>query len=129
MMTKTALLVLIVLISCLILANLLLSTEDFDLQTIKKAIKKNPRYSTSKEVRWFKIIIMSKHKKREKIQVTLPLTLVDLFFNCTKEKELKIDCDDYDLDLRKLYKELKEAGPMSLIEITGEDGILKVWLE
>jgi len=128
-MTKTALLVLIVLISCLILANLLLSTEDFDLQTIKKAIKKNPRYSTSKEVRWFKIIIMSKHKKREKIQVTLPLTLVDLFFNCTKEKELKIDCDDYDLDLRKLYKELKEAGPMSLIEITGEDGILKVWLE
>lgn len=128
-MKKTALLVLIVVISCLILSNLLLSTEDFDLQTIKKAIKKNPRYSASKEVRWFKIIIMSKDKKREKVQVTLPLTLVDLFFNCTKEKELIIDCDDYDLDLRKLYKELKKAGPMSLIEITGEDGILKVWLE
>jgi hypothetical protein len=129
MMRKTALLVLVGVISCLILANLLLSIEDFDLQTIKKAVKKNPRYSASKEVRWFKIIITSKHKKREKIQVTLPLTLVDLFFNCTKEKELKIDCDDYDLDLRKLYKELKKAGSMSLIEITGEDAILKVWLE
>lgn len=128
-MRKTALLVLVGVISCLILANLLLSIEDFDLQTIKKAVKKNPRYSASKEVRWFKIIITSKHKKREKIQVTLPLTLVDLFFNCTKEKELKIDCDDYDLDLRKLYKELKKAGSMSLIEITGEDAILKVWLE
>jgi hypothetical protein len=129
MMRKTAVLVLVTVISCLILANLLLSKEDFDLQTIKKAIKKNPRYSANKEVRWFKIIITSKHKKREKIQVTLPLTLVDLFFNCTKEKELKIDCDDYDLDLRKLYKELKKEGPMSLIEIKAEDATLKVWLE
>lgn len=128
-MRKIALFVLVAIISCFILTNLLLSTEDFDLQTIKKAVKKNPRYSTNKEVRWFKIIITNKHKKREKIQVTLPLTLVDLFFDCTKEKELKIDCDDYDLDLRKLYKELKKEGPMSLIEITGEDAILKIWLE
>jgi hypothetical protein len=129
MMRKTALLLLVAVISCLILSNLLLSKEDSDLQTIKKAIKKNPRYIANKEVRWFKIIITSKHKKREKIQVTLPLTLVDLFFNCTKEKELKIDCDDYDLDLRKLYKELKKEGPMSLIEIKVENATLKIWFE
>jgi hypothetical protein len=129
MMRKTTLLVLVVVISCFILANLLLGTEDFDLQTIKKAVKKNPLYNANKEVRWFKMIITSKHNQKEKLQVTLPLTLVDLFFDCTKERELKIDCDDYDLDLRKLYRELKKAGPMSLIEITGEDGILKVWLE
>jgi len=128
-MQKKSLLILVVVISCLILADLLLSTEDFDLQTIKKAVKRNPRYSTNKEVRWFKIVITSDHKKREKIQVTLPLTLVDLFFNCTKEKELKIDCDDYDLDLRKLYKELKKEGPTSLIEIKGEDATLRIWLE
>jgi hypothetical protein len=129
MMRKTTLLVLVVVISCFILANLLLGTEDFDLQTIKKAVKKNPLYNANKEVRWFKMIITCKHNQKEKLQVTLPLTLVDLFFDCTKERELKIDCDDYDLDLRKLYRELKKAGPMSLIEITGEDGILKVWLE
>ena len=129
MMRKTALLVLVAVISCFILANLLLGIEDFDLQTIKKAVKKNPRYHADKEVRWFKMIITSKHNKKEKLQVTLPLTLVDLFFSCTNEKDLKIECDDYDLDLRKLYRELKKAGPMSLIEITGEDGILKVWLE
>jgi hypothetical protein len=129
MMRKTTLLVLVVVISCIILANLLLGTEDSDLQTIKKAIKKNPRYDADKEVRWFKMLVKSKHNQKEKLQVTLPLTLVDLFFDCTKERELKIDCDDYDLDLRKLYRELKKAGPMSLIEITGEDGILKVWLE
>lgn len=128
-MRKKAFTVLVMVALCLIFADLLLSSEDFDLQTIKKAVKKNPRYSANKEVRWFKIIITSHHKKREKIQVTLPLTLVDLFFECTKDKELKIDCDDYDLDLRKLYKELKKAGPMSLIEIKSEDSILKVWFE
>jgi hypothetical protein len=129
MMRKTALLGLVVVISCFVLTNLLLSKEDFDLQTIKKAVKKNPRYNADNEVRWFKMIIASKDNKKEKIQVTLPLTLVDLFFDCTKEKELKIDCNDTNVDLRKLYRELKKAGPMSLIEIIGEDGILKVWLE
>ncbi len=128
-MKKTALLVLVVVISCFILANLLLSTEDFDLQTIKKAVKKNPRHNSDREVRWFKMIFTSKDNRKEQIKVTVPLSLVDLFFNCIKEKEMKIECDDYDLDLRKLYKELREAGPMSLIEISSEDGLLKLWLE
>jgi hypothetical protein len=129
MMRKTTLLVLVLAISCIIMANLLLGTEDFDLQTIKKAVKKNPRYDADKEVRWFKMLVASKHTQEEKLQVTLPLTLIDLFFDCTKEKELKIDCNETEIDLRKLYQELKKAGPMSLIEISGEDEILKVWLE
>lgn len=128
-MKKTALLVLVVVISCFILAALLLGTEDSDLQSIKKAVKKNPRYDSNREVRWFKMIFTSRDNKKEQIKVTVPLTLVDLIFGCIKEKEFKIECDDYDLDLRKLYKELREAGPMSLIEISSEDGLLKLWLE
>ncbi len=42
---------------------------------------------------------------------------------------MNIDCGDYDLDLKRLYKELKKAGPKSLIEIKGGDGVLKIWLE
>ena len=128
-MRKTTILVLVAVISCFILAGLLLGKEDFDLQTIKKAVKKNPQYNAGKEVKWLKVLITDREDKIEKVQVTLPLSLVDLLMNCTKNKELKIECDDYDIDLKKLFKELKKAGPMSLIEICGEEATLKIWLE
>jgi len=128
-MKKMTILVLVVVISFFIMASLLLAKEDFDLQTIKKAVKKNPQYKAGKEVKWLKVLIADRQDKSEKVRVTLPISLVELLMNCTKDKELKIDCDDYGLDLKKLFKELKKAGPMSLIEICGEEATLKIWLE
>jgi hypothetical protein len=106
-----------------------IAKEDFDLKTIKKAVKKNPRYRRGQEVHWFKVLIRDGDSRKDKLEITLPLSLVDLLFECTKDKKMNIDCGDYDLNLRKLYKELKRRGPKSLIEIRGEDGVLKIWLE
>ena len=128
-MKKKFMFVLVVFISIILLSNFILAKEDFDLKTIKKAVKKNPQYKKGREVQWFKLLIMDGDNNKDKLEITLPLSLVDLLFECTKDKKMDIDCGDYDLDLRKLYKEIKRRGPKSLIEIRGEDGVLKIWLE
>ena len=128
-MKKTSLFILVVFVLIMLFSAFLLAKEDFDLKTIKKAVKKNPRYKRGQEAQWFKLLIMDGDCKKDKLEITLPLSLVDLLFECTKDKKMNIDCGDYDLDLRKLYKEIKRRGPKSLIEIKGEDGVLKIWLE
>ncbi len=128
-MKKISLFILVVFVSIIVLSNFILAKEDFDLQAIKKAVKRNPQYKKGREVQWFKLLIMDGDCKKDKLEITLPLSLVDLLFECTKDKKMNIDCGDYDLDIRKLYKELKRRGPKSLIEIRGEDGVLKIWLE
>ena len=128
-MKKMSIFLLIVFVSIILVSHVVLAKEDFDLKTIKKAVKKNPQYKRGREVQWFKLLIMDGDHKKDKLEITLPLSLVDLLFECTKDKKMNIDCGDYDLDLRRLYKELKRRGPKSLIEIRGEDGVLKIWLE
>lgn len=128
-MKKTSFIILVVFISTVFLSPFILAKEDFDLKTIKKSIKKNPQYKKGREVQWFKVLIMDNDCKKERLEITLPLSLVDLLFECTKDKKMNIDCGDFDLDLRKLYKEIKRRGPKSLLEIRGEDGVLKIWLE
>ena len=128
-MKKTSFFILIVFISLVFLSPSILANEDFDLKTIKKAVKKNPQYKKGREVQWFKVLIMDNDCKKDKLEITLPLSLVDLLFECTKDKKMNIDCGDYDLNLRKLYKEIKRRGPKSLLEIRGGDGVLKIWLE
>jgi hypothetical protein len=128
-MKKTSICILIVFVSIIFLSPFVLAEEDFDLKTIKKAVKKNPRYKRGREAQWFKLLIMDGDCKKDKLEITLPLSLVDLLFECTKDKKMNIDCGDYDLNLRKLYKELRRRGPRSLIEIRGKEGVLKIWLE
>jgi hypothetical protein len=128
-MKKISFIILVVFISTVFLSSFILANEDFDLKTIKKAVKKNPQYKKGREVQWFKVLIMDNDCKKEKLEITLPLSLVDLLFECTKDKKMNIDCGDFDLNLRKLYKEIKRRGPKSLLEIRGEDGVLKIWLE
>jgi hypothetical protein len=128
-MKKTSLFILVVFIVVMFLSHFILAHEDFDLETIKKAVKRNPQYKKGRAVQWLKLLIKDGNNKKDKLEITLPLSLVDLLFECTKDKKMNIDCGDYDLNLRKLYKEIKRRGPKSLIEIRGESGVLKIWLE
>ncbi len=128
-MKKMTIVLLAVFVSVVFLSHFTLAKEDFELQTIKKAVKKNPQYKRGREVKWFKLLIKDEGCKKGKLEITLPISLVDLLFECTKNKKMNIDCGDYDLDLRRLYKEIKRRGPKSLLEIRGDDGVLKIWLE
>ncbi|MFQ6038518.1 MAG: hypothetical protein ACE5LV_07870 [Candidatus Aminicenantales bacterium] len=128
-MRKTAWFILTAGLFSLVLSPGFLQAKDSDIQTIRKAVLKNSGAKTHSDLRWFKLTVTENRTKKIKIRLTLPLSLIELLMACTKGKELKIECDEGTLDLRKLFQELKKAGPMSVIEISDEDETLKVWFE
>jgi len=109
--------------------DFLLAGSDEDIQAIKKAVKKNPGFDEGKEVKWFKVLITDNKTNKEKVKVTLPMSLVEVFIRCSQQKNLRIDRDDYDINLKELFVELKKLGPMALIEVYEEDETVKIWLE
>ena len=107
-MKKTLIIILIMFATLVIISQFIQAKDDYDLETIKRAVKKNPHYKRGKEVRWFKILIRDDDGKKDKLEITLPISLVDLFFHCTEDKKMNIDCGDYDLDLKELYRMIKK---------------------
>ena len=103
--------------------------SDDDFQAVKKAVKDNPQYDPGKEAKWFKVLVTDTRTNKDKVKITLPISLVELFMKCTDNKNLRIDRDEYDIDLKELFAELKKVGPMALIEVYEDDEIVKIWLE
>ena len=128
-MKRFAILILIVFAASLILTNFLLAENEDDFQAIKKAVKKNPKYEDGTEVKWFKVLVTDAETKKDKVRITIPLALVEIFLKAGHKKHMKVHRDEYDIDLRELFNELKKLGPMALIEIFEDDEIVKVWLE
>jgi len=110
-------------------AGLVFADSDDDLQAVKKAVKDNPQYDPGKEAKWFKVLVTDAQTKKDKVKITLPISLVELFMKCADNKNLRIDRDEYDIDLKELFAELKKVGPMALIEVYEDDEIVKIWLE
>ena len=100
-----------------------------DFQAIQKAVKQNPSYEKGKEVTLFKVLIVDTKTGKETVRITLPLSLVEAFINCVDDKHMRCHHHGCDVDLKVLFAELKKAGPAALIEIKGEDALIKVWLE
>lgn len=111
--------------SHLIVAN---DVKDPDLQAIKKAVKENPKVKPGQEVKWFKVLITDTKTKEPKVKVTLPISLIELILDAEHD-HFNIDRDEYDVDVREIFRELKKAGPMAIIEVYEEDETIKVWFE
>jgi hypothetical protein len=126
-MKRTALIIMALL--ALGLAAPAVAAHDNDFQSIQKAVKKNPAYREGKEVRWFKVEIMDGHSRANKLKITLPIALIELVLSCSDTRHVRLDDGDCEVDLKALWKELKKAGPMALIEIRDDDALIKVWLE
>ena len=128
-MKKVASLVLIVFVLGVFLPNLLLADSKDDIQAIKKAVKKNPDYKAGEEVKWFKVLVTDNKTKKDKVKITLPISLIETLLKCVDEDDLKIDKDECDIDLKELFAELKRLGPTVLIEIIEDDETVKIWFE
>lgn len=128
-MKKMVVLVLMLLVLCLFFTNILLADSKDDLQVIKKAVKKNPGYKAGKEVKWFKVLVTDNKTKKDKVKITLPISLFEIFVECSRDKHLKINRAEMDIDFREFFKELKKLGPTALIEVYEEDETVKIWLE
>lgn len=128
-MRKTALMLVFALIFMFFLSSWILADEKEDFQAIKKAVKENPQFKPGVEVKWFKVLVRDTKTKSDKIKITLPISLVEFFFKNSHSRHLKVDCDEFDFDLKELFAELKKLGPMALIEVTEGNEMIKVWLE
>ncbi len=128
-MKKAASLVLIVFVLGVFLPNLLLADSKDDIQTIKKAVKKNPEYKAGEEVKWFKVLVTDNKTKKDKVKITLPISLIETLLKCVDEDDLKINKDKCDIDLKELFAELKRLGPTVLIEIIEDGETVKIWFE
>jgi hypothetical protein len=105
--------------------------HDDDADVIKRAVKSNPYYQKGKEVKWFKLEVTNTVTDKVEVKITLPISLFEIILESSRDRDMRIDRDDLDLDLKELFQSLKKAGPMSIIEIYDEeDGHeVKIWLE
>lgn len=103
--------------------------EDDDLQAIKKAVKENPRYSAQSEIKWIKLTVTDLKTNKEKVKIKFPIIIFEIIMEAADGKKMNVDCENFDVDLRVLFYELKKLGPMSLIEISSDTDLLKIWLE
>lgn len=128
-MKKTSALILVAVLITFLLTPCLIADSRDDLQAIKRAVKENPTYEAGKEVKWFKILVTDNKTGKDKVKVTLPLAIVELFFRCAEDKHWRVRESGCDVDLAAVFKELKAIGPMALIEIYEADETVKIWLE
>ena len=129
-MKKTAIVVLILVALSFLFASFVIAKNNEDFQAIKKAVKKNPAFEKGKEVKWFKVLITDAHSKKERVRITLPIKLIEIFLKFANNKHLRIDDGwDCDINLEELFNDLKELGSEALIEVREDDEIIKVWLE
>jgi hypothetical protein len=126
---KVSCLVMVVFFMGVFLPSLLQADSKHDIQTIKKAVKKNPEYKKGEEAKWFKVLITNNETKEDEVKITLPVCLVETVLECVDEDDLEFDRDECDIDIKELFKELKKLGPAVLIEVYKHGKTIKVWLE
>lgn len=128
-MKRITIFILVLIMAGFFSAGIVFADNDDDFQAVKKAVKDNPQYDPAKEAKWFKVLVTDTQTNKDKVKITLPISLVELFMKCTENKNLRIDRDEYDIDLKELFAELKKVGPMALIEVYEDDEVVKIWLE
>jgi hypothetical protein len=97
-----------------------------DYKIIKKAVKSGKKGETG-ELSWFKILVTDNKTKKTKVKISLPFSLLDLVGDSIDE-DIKIS-DKGSLNLKKIIKDLKKHGPMTLVEVYEEDETVKIWFE
>lgn len=128
-MRKTIFLVLLSFVLSLVHAHVVTAEDKDALQAIKQAVKKNPHYQEGKEIKWFKLLVIDENTKETKVKLNLPIGVVEIFMMACDD-DLQIE-DDYgrEIDIKKMFQELKKAGPAALLEIRDKGEVVKIWLE
>ena len=126
-MKRCAALAAVVVVFVYLAAPILAGGHEDDLTVIKKAVKGGHACEPGKPVKWFKILITDNKSRTDIVKVTLPISMAKLLAHCAKDKHLHMD--KADIDVAAALKDLREMGPMTLIEIVDDDATVKIWLE
>lgn len=108
-----------------------LAQSDGDWAAIRKAVQDTPAPQSGQTVKWFKVLVTDNETKKDKVRITLPIALVELFVRCADDRHVRLRDHDLDLDFGELLAELKKMGPLTIIEVFDDDDheTVKVWLE
>jgi hypothetical protein len=126
-MKRCALFVAVAVLFVYLAAPVFAAGHEDDLQVIKKAVKGGHACEPGRAVKWFKVLITDNKSGTDIVKVTLPISMAKLFARCAKDKHLHMD--KADIDVAAALKDLREMGPMTLIEIVDDDATVKIWLE
>jgi hypothetical protein len=110
------------------------ASDNDNWRVVKNAVKEGARPAPAHwEARWFKILLRERGRHGGELKITLPLSLVEGLARLAAlddgEKHFRCGDRDLDIDILEVLEQLKEAGPLALIEIQGEDGLIKIWIE
>lgn len=128
-MKKTVLFTLVVFLAMTLAAAGRPTPEDRDIRIIKKAVKEYPATESGREARLFKVLVVDARTKKDKVKITLPISVVEALIQCSDDHHLRIHDEDCDIDLKALLAELKKVGPMTVVEVREDHEVVKVWLE
>ena len=128
-MKRTHVWLVILLAGFVMTAGLFASAAD-DYKVIKNAVK-NPAAARAdrQNVQWFKILVTGKDGDQEKVKITLPISLVEIMLNACPEKKFNVDHDGCQIDIKRIWNDLKAAGPLALVEVDDHGETVKIWLE
>ncbi len=103
-----------------------------DFKVIQAAVKdghRADRAAAGREVRWFKVLIADGRSAEPQLRITLPVALIELVVASTDSRHYRFDDRHCDVDLKAIWRALKEAGPTALVQIEDEGAVIKIWLE
>lgn len=121
-MKKNLVLVMFIMVTFLAGSFMIKGSSEEDYKVIKNAVK-----ASGSEVTWFKISVFDKKANKEKVNVKVPFSLVELFLGEKDDLKIKEKCGD--VDFKKVIEILKKSGPTTLVEVDEEDESVKIWLE
>jgi hypothetical protein len=112
-----------------VLASALFAAAADDYKVIKNAVKSSEiSASGQKSVQWFKILVTDKAGDKEKVKISLPISLVEMMISAGPEEKFKVD-NGCQIDIKKIWNELKKAGPLALVEVEDHGETVKIWFE
>jgi hypothetical protein len=117
---------LVVFLIAFVMAAGLFANSDDDYKVIKNAVKSSG--TGQNDARWLKIVVTGKDGNKENAKISLPLSLVEMMINACPEEKFKLDHGCH-IDIRKIWNELKKAGPQALIEVEDHGETVKIWFE
>jgi hypothetical protein len=100
-----------------------------DYKVIKNAVNAPtaPR-AGQKNVQWLKVLVTGRDGAQEKVKISLPVSLVEMMLAGCRETKFNVErgCD---IDIRRIWNDLKAAGPLALVEVEDHGETVKIWLE
>lgn len=78
--------------------------------------------------RWLRIEVQGEKGAGENVKISLPVSLMEMIIRSCPEKRFHVD-HGCEIDIRKVWSDLKAAGPLALVEVEDHGETVKIWLE